>query len=176
MTNKKVTNLAFAALFTAIISILSQISFLTPTVPVTLQIFGVSLCGFTMPIKWSFPSVLTYIAVGTLGLPVFSNFTGGFQITFGPTGGFIWGFIVLAAACSLAQKRKKNMVKIIIAFTGLLICHLIGIIQYSLLTGTTLWISLFTASLPFLIKDIVCLAAAFFVSKFIKKRIKGLNS
>lgn len=175
MTSKNTINIAFTAFFTALICILSQISFVTPSVPVTLQTFGVALCGFTLSVKWAGACIVTYIALGTLGLPVFSAFQGGMQITLGPTGGFLFGFIILTIACSLAVKIKKQLLCIIISTTGLLLCHITGVLQYSIVTGNNLLFSWLTVSLPFLLKDIISVIGAFFLSKYVIKRIKGFK-
>lgn len=175
MTNKKIINISFSALFTAIICILAQFSFLTFSVPLTLQTLGVALCGYTLSLKWSGLCIISYVAMGTLGLPVFSNFRGGVQITLGPTGGFLLGFIVLILMCSIAAKFKNKVMKILFGILGIVLCHGIGIFQYSLVTGTDLPASFLTASFPFLLKDLICVIGAFFLSDFLKKRIKGLN-
>lgn len=175
MTNKNTTNIAFTAFFTALICILSQISFVTPTVPVTLQTFGVALCGFTLSVKWSGACIATYIALGSLGMPIFSAFQGGMQVTLGPTGGFIFGFVILAVTCSFSAKINKRYLCIIISSTGLLLCHITGVLQYSLITGNSLLFSLITVSLPFLLKDMISLIGAFFLSKYVIKRIKSFK-
>lgn len=175
MKNKNTVSIAFAALFTALISVFSQIYLPTPTMPITLQTFAVALCGFMLSVKWSTACVLTYIVIGAFGLPVFSAFKGGAQILIGPTGGFIWGFIILGLACSLAVMAQRSALKIILCAAGLLLCHLAGIIQYSILTSTNIFICFVITSLPFILKDIVSLLGASLLSKYLKKRIKGLK-
>lgn len=176
MKNKKITNIVFSALFTAIICILSQIAFATPTIPLTLQTFGIALCGYMLSVKWSLCCTMTYILLGALGLPVFSNFRGGAHIILGPTGGFIIGFILLTFACALTNNAHKRVSKIIISSVGLLLCHILGVIQYSILTGNNLFYSILTVSLPFIFKDIISLFTAFFAAKYLEKRIKGFKS
>ena len=88
-TRKRTLNLTLAALFTAVTAVLSQTAIPTPfDVPLTLQTFAVALCGYTLGIKWGLASILTYILLGTAGVPVFSGFRGGVQVLFGATGGF----------------------------------------------------------------------------------------
>ncbi len=168
-------NITFAALFTALISITAQISFVTPSVPLTLQVLGIALCGYTLPLKWAAAAIVTYLSVGTLGLPVFSGFKGGIQILFGPTGGFLWGFLLLCIFCSLAVKCKKAALKIIVSGIGIIFCHTMGILQYSLITGNDIWISLITTSLPFLVKDALLITGGYFLSKYILKALKFKN-
>ena len=95
---KKSFNITVSALFTATVCILSQVAFVTPSVPLTLQTFAIALCGFILSAKWSVISVASYIAVGSLGLPVFSAFKGGIQVVLGPTGGFLFGFLAFVVS------------------------------------------------------------------------------
>ncbi|MGI6279875.1 MAG: biotin transporter BioY [Acutalibacteraceae bacterium] len=175
MSDKRIFNITFAALFTALVCVMSQISFQTPTVPVTLQTFGVALCGYTLRPKWALSSIAAYIAIGAFGLPVFSSFRGGMQVIAGPTGGFIIGFLFLALGCSCFSLHEKRMVAIISGTVGMLICHLLGATQYSIVTGNSFLTALLTASLPFLIKDVLSVTAAYFLSVYILKLFNKLK-
>ncbi len=172
---KKSVNITFSALFTAVICILSQISFITPSVPLTLQTLGVALCGFILSPKWALASICVYIGIGAMGLPVFSAFKGGFQVILGPTGGFIWGFIFLCLFCSLSGLCGKKALKIFLPLIGLALCHAVGVIQYGVVSGNGVLTALLTVSLPFLLKDVISIVLAYTLSQFIKKRIYRLN-
>ncbi len=171
MKNKNVS-ITFTALFTAIICVTAQISFATPTVPITLQILGVCLCGYTLSIKQSLAAVVTYLLMGAVGLPVFSNFRGSVQILLGPAGGFLFGFIILAFFCSLAKSCKTTLFKIILSGVGLLICHIVGVLQYSIVTGNGIRVSFLSSSLPFILKDTALVLVSYYMSKLIVKRLK----
>lgn len=172
---KKSVSITFTALFTAVICITAQISFVTPTIPITLQILGICLCGYTLSVKQSLAAVVTYLLMGAVGLPVFSNFRGSAQILLGPTGGFLFGFILLALFCSLARNQKKSLSKILLSSVGLLLCHIIGTLQYSLVTGNGIWFSFLTSSFPFILKDAILVFLSYFMSKLIIKRLKNLK-
>lgn len=172
MKNTQILNIIFAALFTAIIAVSAQIAVVTPAVSLTLQTFGVALCGYTLSAKWSAASVFTYILAGALGLPIFSFFRGGIQMLLGPTGGFILGFIALAVFCSIAARTQKNWLVCIFSVMGILSCHILGIVQYSFVTSTGFFSAFLLTSLPFLLKDAVSLIGAFFVAKYLQKLMK----
>ena len=108
----KIKNIAFAALFTGILAVISQV-YIPFSLPLTFQIFAVALCGYTLGAKWGTASMLVYIILGAIGLPVFSGFKGGFGVLFEITGGFIIGFIPLVFFCGLATKTNKKILKII---------------------------------------------------------------
>ena len=171
----KTLSVTFTALFTAVICILSQISFATPLVPLTFQVLAIALCGFTLSLKQSLSAVITYLLLGSFGLPVFSNFKGGVQVILGPTGGFLIGFIVLALFCGISKKITGSVLKILLCGLGLLLCHLAGVLQFSLVTNNGFIASFVSASLPFILKDVILIVLAFFLSKFIANRLKGIK-
>ena len=168
-------SVTFTALFTAVICILSQISFATPLVPLTFQVLAIALCGFTLSLKQSLSATITYLLLGSFGLPVFSNFKGGVQVILGPTGGFLTGFIILTLFCGISKKSTNPIFKIILCGLGLLLCHLAGVLQFSLVTNNGFLASFVSASLPFIFKDVVLIVLAFFLSKFIINRLKGIK-
>ncbi len=170
---RKLNNLIFAALFTAIICVFAQIAFPTPFIPITLQIFGVCLCGYFLSLKYSLLSVLVYILLGAIGLPVFYSFQGGAQHIFSLTGGFIIGFIPLCVCCSLSAYFKKDFLKILFGISGVLLCHFIGALQYSLISNNGLFASVILVSLPFLTKDIPLTVISFYLSKYLKRYIQN---
>ena len=169
---KRTTKYVLAALFTAIIAVLAQVSFPLPSgIPLTLQIFAVALCGFWL--KWyGVLSVATYILLGLIGAPVFSHFGAGPSVLFGQTGGFIFGFLLLTCACSLSEKAQNKLLKISIIFIGIILCHLCGIVQFSLIWKQGFFEAFVICSAPFLLKDLILVYAALGVSNLIKKRIK----
>ena len=171
----KALSITFTALFTAIICILSQISFATPPVPLTFQVLAIALCGFTLSAKQSLSAVVTYLLLGSFGLPVFSNFKGGVQVILGPTGGFLIGFIVLTLFCGISKKITGPFLKILFCALGLLLCHLAGVLQFSLVTSNGFVASFVSASLPFILKDVILIILAFFLSKFIANRLKTIK-
>ena len=92
------------AMFTAVVAVLSQIAIPMPSeVPVTLQTLAVALCGYVLGSKKGAVSLLVYALLGAVGAPVFANFKGGLGAIAGPTGGFIWGFIFMAAQFAIIK-------------------------------------------------------------------------
>lgn len=169
---KNTKKLILSALFTAIVAVFSQIVFKLPFgVPITMQTFAVALCGFFLGANYGMLSIIAYILLGAIGVPVFSSFGAGFTVLFGASGGFIFGFIGLVLFCGISDKFKKLPIKLLFALIGLIICHLFGVIQYSIIYHMILWQAFLTVSLPFLIKDIVSLIAAYYLNIALKKRL-----
>jgi biotin transport system substrate-specific component len=74
---------------------LSQIELGAP-VPMTLQTLGVMLIGLTFGARLAFASVAAYLVQGAMGLPVFAGGAGGAAHFYGPTGGYLAGFLLAA--------------------------------------------------------------------------------
>lgn len=161
------------AVMTAIIAVCTFVSIPTPFgISITLQTFAVVLTGAFLGPVYGIFSVLAYIALGAVGVPVFSNFSGGAQVLVGVTGGFIFGFIPLAVLAGI--KTKHIWLDIIISCVGICVCHIIGVMQFSLVTHNMFFASFLTVSFPFLLKDFISAALAVFLVRKITKRYPNL--
>lgn len=97
------------SLFTALIIIGGYISVPLPggPVPLVLADFFVMAAGLFLGLKQGLTSVALYLFLGALGLPVFSGGTSGLGVFFGPTGGFLFGYLPLAAAAGFVSNLGK---------------------------------------------------------------------
>ncbi len=174
MKRINIKSIPLIGVFAALCAVLSQICVPVPwcAVPITLQIFGVMLAGFCLKPAAAAATMVTYILLGLVGAPVFSGFTGGASVLLGPTGGFIWGFIALALVCALSKKITNLWLKISFVGLGLIVCHALGVLQYSYVTESELLHSFLSISLPFIIKDSVLGAAAYIVSLKIARLLR----
>lgn len=77
-------------------------------VPVTLQTVGVMLIGLIFTRKTAVQSVMLYLALGTVGVPVFTHFSGGFYKLIGPTGGYLVGFLMAVLCMTTLRKYWGN--------------------------------------------------------------------
>jgi len=164
----KIKDLVYIAIFTSIICVMSLVTIPT-TVPFTLQTMAIFICMFMLKPVDAIISVLLYIFIGAIGLPVFANFKSGFGVLAGPTGGYIIGFIIMPFMSFIF----KN--KILSASIGLIICYLFGSIWFLLFNTSnihSLWKVLTICVLPFIIPDAVKMVLAYIVSK----RLKFLTS
>lgn len=170
-----VFTMVLVAMFAAVGAVTSWISIPMPSgVPITLQTFGMALIGFTLGYKYGTLSVAIYVALGAVGVPVFSGFMGGLGKIVGPTGGFIWGFIFMAFLCGLSkleifEKRPfvlRAVIAIVLGLAGLAVCHLLGIAQYTLVNtkGLGFGAAALLVSVPYLLKDMVSVIVAYFAS------------
>ncbi len=164
------------AMFTAILAILSQVSIPMPSgVPITLQTFAVALIGVVLAWKFGAVSVIIYILLGAIGVPVFAGFSGGAQVLVNYTGGFIWGFIFMAALCGVGSVMKNKVLGFVVGLAGLVICHLLGVLQFMIVMGMGFGESFALVSAPYLIKDVISVVLAFVVGGQIRKRLVKAN-
>ena len=167
-----VRNMALCALFAAVMAVCSQISIPLPGLPLTLQTFAAALCGFLLSWRCAPTSVIVWLLLGAAGMPVFSNFRGGFSVLAGPTGGFIIGFVPMSLLCGV--NVKSFPAKVFCAAAGLIVCHAAGDAQFAAVTGMDFKRALAVASLPYLLKDAASVAAAFALARTVRNRAGGI--
>ena len=166
------TSLVFVALTAAITSILSQIALPSPTgIPMTLQTFAFALIGYILFPKNAIYSILLYLLLGAVGLPVFANFRGGLMHLFGLTGGFLWGSLLFVPLAGFGAKCRRSWQSVFFGLLGLSLFHGAGILQYVWLTQNTLRTSFLLVSMPYLAKDVLCVVCAHFISRFIRRQL-----
>lgn len=164
------------AIFAAVTAVCSWIA-LPFTVPFTLQTFSVFLCLLLLGGRYGLISIVLYVALGAVGLPVFAGFNSGFSALSGPTGGYIWGFIASAGAYWLITKifGEGNKVRIAACACGLLLCYLLGTLWFAYGYaggGSKSFLAVLALCvLPYIIPDILKIAAAFALSARLSKLI-----
>lgn len=178
--NSKTQNIVICGLFAAITALLAQISIPLPftTVPLTMQIFAVALTGVLLGSKKGFISILIYVLLGAIGLPVFAQMSGGLGVLFGPTGGFLLGCPFMAFVVGYISERTSSKLYILLSMVlGLIVVYAIGSIMYSLVTNSTIKQSIIYCVVPFVVVDSIKLLLATSVSALVSKRINiGVKS
>ena len=170
--NNKTKAIALTGLVSAIIVVLSVWQIPMPFgVPLTLQTFAVSLAGYVLSAKKGVLATVVYILLGLVNLPVFSGFQGGAAVVFGPTGGFILGFVALAFFAGLGS-GKRPFSAISLGAVGICVCHIAGICHCVFVMKTGFLSAFLSVSLPYLLKDVLFVAGAYFLSRPIKSKVK----
>lgn len=142
----------------------------------TLQLFAIYLIIYTFSFIKSFLTILIYELIGLAGLPVFSNFSGGFSIFLGPTGGFLISFLILPFIFYLINIfiKKKNISFLIFIFISLIFVYLIGNTWFTLIyknSSINFYNSLFITTFPFIIPDLIKAFLAFIIGNKIEPMI-----
>lgn len=127
--------LILTALFTALIAVGAFIQVPVPFVPFTLQIAFTTMAGLILGKRLGTMSVLLYIIIGLIGVPIFAK-GGGLGYIFQPTFGYILGFIAgTYITGTLAEKEKSPSIKNLLfaSFMGMIIVFIIGLIYFYLI-------------------------------------------
>lgn len=162
-----------AGVLAAVTAVLSIISIPLPSgVPVTLQTFAVALCGFMLGPVLGTAAVAVYLVLGAVGLPVLAGMVGGLGYFFGITGGYLWGFLPMAFLCGLASQSGKKVLAAPLSLAGLASCHLLGTAQFALVSASPLLSAFLLASAPYLVKDVISVALAYFVALAVSSALK----
>lgn len=158
--------LVYCALFAAIIGITALISIPTQPVPLNMALFAVLISGGMLGKKYGTLSVVVYIMLGIVGLPVFAGFRGGLAVLAGPTGGYIAGYIIVAFLTGLVcEKTLKAKYTIPVMIVAVIICYALGTAWYCYVMKSGVMSALSLCVLPFIPADIVKIILASIVLK-----------
>lgn len=148
-------------LFSALIAICAWICVPVFHITYTLQTFAIFLALFTLGGKWGTVTILVYLLLGAVGLPVFSGFRGGLGALLGVTGGFLWGFALTGPVYWGFEKLCKPLG----ALLGLLLCYGCGCIWYSVYMGNIgIGAAIVQCAVPYVVPDMLKLALARYLS------------
>ena len=116
------------ALMTAVMCILGPLSVPIGPVPISLTPLAVFLGVYVLGTKKGTLAYLVYLLIGLVGVPVLSGFTGGAAKLFGPTGGYLIGFIFMAliAGAFISKFYSSIPIQAIGMFAGLCVCYVFG--------------------------------------------------
>lgn len=164
----------YSAMFTAIISVLGLVSISVPfnPVPITGQTLGVMLAGSILTVRQTTLSILTFLLLGIVGIPVFAGGTSGLGILIGPRGGYLVGFLIGAIMISLLRGSKNNLLRIGISnfIGGIIVIYFFGISWRMIVTGMGLYPAIIS-NLPYVPGDIFKVLAATLVAVAVNKQL-----
>jgi biotin transport system substrate-specific component len=146
-----------------------------PPVPITAQTFFMNVAAILLGGTLGAVSQLIYILLGVVGLPVFAGGKGGVGVLFGPTGGYLLGFILAAFVAGKIAGAKKGagIFWYIMAMTiGMLVIYLAGSLQLSYVAAMSFRKALVIGVYPFIPGDIIKILLAAIISSKLKGRVK----
>ena len=171
---KNTHELIKVAMFASITAVLSQIILPIGPVPYNLGLLGALLAGMLCKPTTSSLSMIAYIFMGAVGLPVFAGFMGGIGVLINSTGGYLLGYVLIAFFTSIAR-NKKWFVTILAMTLGLLLCYAFGTVWFMIVSKNTLVASLVYCAIPFVLPDVAKIVCAFLLGKAIDKRLRFIN-
>lgn len=171
-------DLATAALVTALVSASAWIQIPVQPVPITLQVFFVVLAALLLRPGWAFGSMAVYLALGAAGVPVFSGGQGGLGVLAGPTGGYLFGFLIGAGLASslravlIGVRLPAVLVDACAAVIAIAAIYTVGAAQLSMVLGLSLDKAIAAGVMPFLVPDTAKAAAAVAVAAAVRRAIR----
>lgn len=166
--------MTLAAIMTAITCVLGPLSIPIPISPVPITLTNLVIYFTVCFLGWKLGTVsyLLYLIIGLIGFPVFSAFGSGFGKLFGPTGGYLIGFIFMAVICGLTfEKSSKKPVLFAGLVLGSAVNYLFGTLWLAWQAHLTFPQALMAGVIPYLPGDLVKILLAVFLAPVIKKRL-----
>ena len=170
-TKNRTVKLCAAALGAALIAVCSWITVPMPEVgfaaPFTMQTFAVCLVSALLGEFWGEISVLVYIALGCIGVPVFAGFKNAAAVIAGPTWGYIMGFVLTAFCTGFICSRfgRKYPICLGAMAAGIILCYAVGTVWFALVyakgTATAGFVTALTyCVVPYILPDLAKIAVA----------------
>ena len=164
----------YTSLFVAFIAIGAFIAIPIGPVPIVLQNMFVLLAGIILGPTWGLACVAVYLLIGLAGLPVFSGGGSGIGKIFGPTGGYLLGylpavFVTAGISKGLGKKMSSDILAMVI---GSLIVYAAGVSWLKVVTAMSLEKATAIGMIPFLIGDVFKIVAAAFIARALRSVIK----
>lgn len=160
--------MTLCALFGALIALCSWLCVPIGDIAFTMQTFAVFLTLGLLGGKWGTVTILVYLLLGAVGMPVFTAFRGGIGVLAGVTGGYLWGFLFSGLIYWILESRSK----LLAMAAGQLICYACGTAWFASFSGGGLGFILLRCVVPFLIPDILKLALALHLTNRLRKFIR----
>ncbi|NOX34403.1 MAG: biotin transporter BioY [Deltaproteobacteria bacterium] len=168
--SKQLKMTVYTSLFVAFIAIGAFIAIPIGPVPIVLQNMFVLLAAIILGPLWGLACVGIYLLIGLAGLPVFAGGTSGIGKLFGPTGGYLLGYLpcVFVTAGISKALGKKLSTDIIAMVIGSLIVYGAGVPWLKVVTSMTFEKAVAVGMYPFLIGDALKIIAAAFIAKTLR--------
>jgi len=156
--------IALASTFAALISVASPISIpLGPItqVPITLQVFVVYLAGALLGARYGTLSMVIYLVLGAVGLPVFAGLSSGTAVLLGPTGGYLFAFPIASLLGGYVARRRPatrggDTIRVSLsALLSLFVIYVIGVGWLSYYLGLSLLDGVLFGAVPFIPFDLL---------------------
>ena len=165
MKHETLVHLMESAIFAAFLCICSPVTVPVGPIPFSMSVFAVMLCGVVLDWKSALLAVLVYLLLG-LFLPIFSGGNNGLAALPGPTGGYIWSFLLMIPVIRLFRRipARWEALRMGLAFLGCTaavgLCYVCGTLQFAALAGRTFAESLELCVIPFIVPDLLKALAA----------------
>jgi biotin transport system substrate-specific component len=175
--NERLRMLILCSMFAAITAVLAQVEIPLPIVPISGQTLAVGLAATILGSRYGALSMICYVALGAVGLPVFAEMKAGVSVLVGPTGGYIFGFIITALVTGLIlEKTTFNLKLAMVANTvGMIVTLILGTVQLKFVLDMAWSEALAVGVYPFIVVGLIKAFLASWVGITVRKRLVQAN-
>ncbi|KXH81918.1 biotin transporter BioY [Sporosarcina sp. HYO08] len=176
-SSTKLRMMIVSALFAAITGVLAQVTVPLPLVPITGQTLAIGLAATILGARYGTVSILIYLALGAIGIPVFAQMSAGIGILVGPTGGYLIGFIPTAFIIGYyLEKTSFSMLHAMIAnVIGMFVALIFGTVWLKIVADLS-WTAAFAGGfLPFIIGGFIKAYLAAWAGIAVRNRLKSTS-
>ncbi|MCI8484410.1 MAG: biotin transporter BioY [Lachnospiraceae bacterium] len=172
-----IRQIAIIGVMTAATCILAPFSIPIGPVPISLTNLVIYFALYLLGTKDAVISYLVYLLIGLVGVPVFSGFTSGPEKLFGPTGGYLIGFIPMAiiAGIFIDKFTSKRLLCLAGMILGTLVCYLCGTAWLAFQANLGFKAALFAGVIPFLPGDLIKMILAMVMGPQIRNQLQRAN-
>lgn len=172
---RKITTqqMALVAIMTALTCILAPFSLSIGPVPISLTNLVIYFSLYLLGWKLGTLSYVIYLLIGLVGVPVFSGFTAGPAKLFGPTGGYLIGFIPMAiiAGIVIDKYTEKWLLCLLAMIIGTIVCYTLGTAWLAYEAKMDMMAALWAGVIPFIPGDLVKMALAILIAPKIRAQV-----
>lgn len=174
-SNRPLQKMVYAALFGALTALGAFIVIPLQPIPISLQTMFCGLAGLLLGARTGALSQIIYVLLGLIGLPVFAGGKAGLGALLGPTGGYLWGFIIAALVIGLLIELKPRagiVWQLIALVAGSLVIYVCGVLQLVVVADLSWVKSILVGVTPFILGDLLKIAAAALIASKLRSLLK----
>lgn len=179
-------SIAFVGLTIAIMGVSAWVAIPFGPVLLTLQMFALMFAIMVLTPKQCMAAIAGYLVLGAVGLPMFSGMRGGIGMLMGPTGGYLWGYLLGAVAALLVREAlgramggakslggtKAFAVDMMVCLVFIVVTYVCGCFQYAAVVGVDLAAAFAVTIAPFAVPDVLKAVAAVLCARAVKRAIR----
>jgi biotin transport system substrate-specific component len=174
MPIEKLQMVVLASLMAALTAVGAYIHVPIGPVPIVLSTLFVILSGLLLGSRWGPASMGLYLLVGAIGMPVFAGGKGGLAHFFGPTGGYLFGYVLASWITGFVSERSGGLLllDILAVVIGSFVIYGLGVPWLKLVTQMSWTKTLMVGMVPFLIGDAIKAPVAIILVRSVRPILK----
>ncbi len=180
MKKINIAQMAMIGVMTAVICVLAPFTIPIGVIPLSLANFAIFLSIYLLGTWKGAISLLLYLLIGLIGVPVFSGFSSGPAKLFGPTGGYLVGYFFMAIVAGIFIEKfdGKKLPALCGMLLGTIILYLFGTAWLAYQAKMTFQAALWAGVIPFILGDLIKIIIVLFAGPIIRQRLEkaGLSN